>query len=311
MSQEKHFIVDVAIVGGGPAGVSTCLWCHSLGLSSVIIESAPELGGQLLQLHHPVMDYPGLPGYSGLEIRNSFEKHLTAVQAAILKGATDLALDVHSQILSIGDGTTVKWNALVIATGARNRTLGIPGESELSDESLSQSGYKDAAKFAGRKVCVIGGGDSAVEDALIAAENGSEVTLIHRSTQFKARESWYQAAVANPRISILTNAGVTSLERLDDGNIRINVAVDGTARSLDAAGVFVRLGIQPNSELVRGLVEFDEAGYIVTDSSQRTSRHEIWAAGDVCRPVCFSIAAATGHGAIAAKSIASSLNGKN
>jgi len=194
---------------------------------------------------------------------------------------------------------------MIIATGARKRRLGIPGEDRFEIRGVSFSATRDHSLYAGKKVSVIGGGDSAVQNSLILARVCPSVTLIHRSDRYRAREDWIKEARENPRITIINNAEARAIE----GGDRVErLVIEDTRtheiKTVETEGVFIRVGVTPNTEMFRGQVELDEVGFIKTDRRQRTSADLVYAAGDVCRPACLSVATAVGHGATAAKEIA-------
>jgi thioredoxin reductase (NADPH) len=170
---------------------------------------------------------------------------------------------------------------------------------------VSFSATRDHSLYAGKKVCVIGGGDSAAQNSLILASVCPSVTLIHRSDRFRAREDWLKQAQQNPRITIINNAEAKAIEGGD--HVERLIIEDTRTReikTIETEGVFIRVGVAPNTEMFRGQIELDEAGFIKTDQRQRTSVEMVYAAGDVCRPASLSVATAVGHGAIAAKDIA-------
>ncbi|MGE0127884.1 MAG: NAD(P)/FAD-dependent oxidoreductase [Blastocatellales bacterium] len=295
---------DVIIVGGGPAGISALIWCHSLGLRGVLLEQSPELGGQMLQMFHRVLDYPGLIAENGRELRDHFAAHLDELQLDYRTACRIEGVNLSERRALCG-GQWLQARAIIIATGARKRRLGIPGEDEFEIRGVSFSATRDHSLYAGKKVCVIGGGDSAVQNSLILASVCPHVTLIHRSDKFRAREDWLKQAQENPRITIINNAEATAIE----GGDRVErLIIEDTRtreiKTIETEGVFIRVGVAPNTEMFIGQIEMDEAGYIKTDQRQRASLEMIYAAGDVCRPVSLSVATAVGHGAIAAKDIA-------
>jgi len=294
---------DVIIVGGGPAGMSALIWCHSLDLQAVLLEQSPEMGGQMLQMFHRVTDYPGLMAGDGRELRDHFLAQLNELKLDYRTGCRIEEIDLCARRL-LCDGEVIDGGAIIIATGARKRRLGIPGEERFAAHGVSYSATRDHSLYAGKKVCVIGGSDSAVENCLILARICPHVTLIHRSDQFRARDQWRTKAQTNPRISIITHALVKAIE--GDQKVERLVIEDvrsGKQRTIETEGVFIRIGIAPNTEPFRDQIELDESGYIKVDRRQRTSREMVYAAGDVCRPVCLSVATAVGQGAIAAKDI--------
>lgn len=299
---------DVVVIGGGPAGISALLWCNSLGLRAVLLERSPELGGQLLVLYHRIIDYPGLLPENGCILRDEFASQITTLGLAFHTGCNIERLDLERREI-FADDTLFRARSIIIATGARKRRLGIPGEDAFEGKGVSFSATRDHKAFAGRGVTVIGGGDSAVENSLILARVCPRVTLIHRSDNFRARPEWIEEARGNPRIEIRT--GLLLREILGSDGVEQIVLEDishGSRETVATQGVFIRLGIEPNSELLRGQVKLDDDGYLLVDSKLRTSLPRVYGAGDVTRPVCLSIATAVGHGAVAAKAAAEEIN---
>jgi thioredoxin reductase (NADPH) len=298
---------DVIIIGGGPAGMSALIWCHSLGMRGALLEQSPEMGGQMLEMFHRVLDYPGLVAENGRELRDHFAAQLDLLRLDYRRGHKIDEVDL-SQRRVRRDGEWLQGRGVVIATGARKRRLGIPGEDRFEIRGVSFSATRDHSLYAGKKVSVIGGGDAAVQNSLLLARICPSVTLIHRSDRYRARPDWLKQARENPRITIMDNAEVTAIE----GGERVERLIIEDARtreikSVETEGVFIRVGVAPNTEIFRGQIELDESGFIKTDQRQRTSVEMVYAAGDVCRPACLSVATAVGQGAIAAKDIAITL----
>jgi thioredoxin reductase (NADPH) len=302
---------DVIIIGGGPAGMSALIWCHSLDLRAVLLEQAPELGGQMLSMFHRIFDYPGLITANGREMRDHFVAQLSELKLDWRVGCRIEEINLQERRLSC-HGEVLVFSAVIIATGARRRRLGIPGEDRFETRGVSFSATRDHSQYAGKKVCVIGGGDSAIENSLILARVCPQVTLIHRSNKFRAREEWLKEARDNPNISIITHATAKAIEGRDRvERLIIEDLRSGKQEVIETEGVFVKVGIAPNTELFRDQIELDEAGYIKVDRRQQTSIEMVYAAGDVCRPVCLSVATAVGHGANAAKDIKEQLKIKS
>jgi len=298
---------DVAIIGGGPAGISALIWCYSLGLRGVLLEQAPQLGGQLMELFHQVVDYPGLPSQNGMALRDSLVSHLRELELSPLLSSPIKDLSLSKREIAVGTDS-LSATAIVIATGARKRRLDIPGESALEGKGVSFSATRDHDAFKGKRVCVVGGGDSAVEGSLTLAKVCESVTLILRSDTPRARREWLDGVSRDNRISVRTNTVVTRIlgESTVTG-ITIRNSKTGEEESLETDGVFIRVGITPNSEPFHDQLALDREGYIQADQKQRTRIPMVYAAGDICRPRCFSVATAVGQAAIAVKDIAENL----
>jgi thioredoxin reductase (NADPH) len=294
---------DIIIIGGGPGGISALLWCNSLGLKGVLLEQANELGGQMLQMFHQVIDYPGLPSANGHALRDHFADHLRQLQLDYQLNCRIEELDLHIRRVKAKD-EWLQAKVIVIATGVRPRQLGLPGEARFAQHN----DVADASLYADQHVCVVGGGDSAVQTSLILAPVCSAVTLLHHSNHFRARPEWLDAARNTANLTIITHARLKALrgtERVE--SLLIEDTSTNVTRELPTDAVFIRVGITPNTECLQGQVALDEAGYIKVDARQRTSLELVYAIGDVCLPVCLSVATAVGHGALAVKDTAAVL----
>jgi thioredoxin reductase (NADPH) len=305
---------DAIIIGGGPAGISSLIWCASTGLRAVLLERSAEIGGQLLLMHHPLPDYPGLLPRDGRELRDHFENHLRSLQLEWRTSCEIESVDVAEKKI-YGHGQALSAHALILAPGVRKRWLDIPGEAALIGKGISDNATRDRMYFAGRKVCVTGGGDSAFEDAFILADVCPHVTLLHRSQNFRARRSWIERVLQHPRIEVITDVDVISVEAGENqhqiAGVRIRHRRANEQRVIAAEGLVVQIGVTPNTEFLRGQVALDSGGWIRTDAYQQTSAEMVYAAGDVCHPVCLSVAVACGQGAIAAKHLAERLRTDN
>lgn len=288
---------DIIIIGGGPGGMSALLWGYSLGLKGGLLEQASELGGQMLQMFHRVIDYPGLPSANGQALRDHFASHLRQLQLDYRLDCHIDEIDLHTHRVRV-NAEWLQTKAVIIATGVRPRQLGLANEARLARHGDVQ----DTALYAGQRVCVIGGGDSAVQTSLILARVCSAVTLIHHSDDFRARPEWLAEAHATANLTIVTHARLRALrgtERVE--SLLVEDTHTNTTRELPADAVFIRVGVLPNTEFLQGQAALDEAGYIKVDARQRTSLALVYAVGDVCRPMCLSVATAVGQAALAIK----------
>ncbi len=303
--------LDAVIVGAGPAGLSAALFLRDFDLDVVLIEEGSQPGGQLNEIHAPIVNYLGTVGRRGEEVLGATLEDARAAGLSILVGAPVTRISTRSRwVERAGDGAggveRIQARALVLATGLRRRALGVPGEAELRGRGVSHSANLDRQCFAGRLVVVVGGGTAAVEDAILCAEVGSPVTLLHRSSRFRAREDFLARARAHSSIRFVVNATVTAIEggeAVEGVRYRVGrgrAGRGGQEKSVACAGVFVRVGWEPRTELVRRQLRCDRAGFIHAGAAGVTSVPWVFAAGDVCAPGCPSVANAVGQGAAVA-----------
>lgn len=303
---ETGRIFDVVIVGGGPAGLSAAIWCADLGLEAILVEGKPELGGNLLNIFNPIDNYPGLRVSNGREMQEHFEAHARRSDVLMRVSAEAVRIDPQAKTVSLGNGETLAARNIVVATGLRRRRAGVPGETEFFGRGILDSGSKSPADAAGQRVAIIGGGDAAMENAVILSKHAKLVYLIHRRTYCTARPEFVDAVRNAANIELLLNRqvkaviGFDAVEAVDiehvESHIRERIAV---------RYVLFRIGVEPNSDLVRGAVETDRSGYIVADKYGATSIEGIFAIGDVANPVAPTIISAAGQGATVAKMIRS------
>lgn len=300
---------DVVILGGGPAGLSAAIWCKRLGVRHLLLEQERELGGQLHFIQNEIIDYPGLVVPNGVEMKRVFEDNVRLLGCEVQTGVQVLEVDTRRRVLWMqpptagGDGQgDVHFRALIVATGSSDRRLQVPGEAEMMVRGEVYSATRDRARFSGQNVVVVGGGDRAFEGALLLADSGAHVTLIHRSQHFRAREEFTERVLHHSGIAVLADAQVTRIhgkEQVTGVEVR---SQDGCVQEVAAAAIFVRIGVAPNTQLLQGQVRVDADGYVQTDEVGQTSQERVMAIGDVCtRPLYSSIAKAVGQGMTAAK----------
>jgi thioredoxin reductase (NADPH) len=296
--------LDALILGGGMAGLTAALWLHGYGLSSLILEETPLPGGQLHEIHAPIGDYPLSLGRDGARFASLVLEEARRAELSILVGEPVTRVEARSRSAWRGK-ERFRARTLLIASGLRRRMLGIPGERELLGRGVSHSANLDREKFAGKPVVVIGGGTAGVEDSLLCAKVGSEVTLLHHSARFRARRDFLERARREPRITIVPNAEASAILGTDHvESVEYRTKGSGLKRVARAEAVFVRIGWEPRTELLRGQLSMDRAGYVKAKPGGFTSVAGVFAAGDVCSPRCPSLANAAGQGAAAALEIA-------
>src|SRR6476659_9398867 len=188
---------DVLIIGAGPAGLSAARWCDELGLDTLVREQAEEVGGQLLSVHNRIDNYPGLRVASRTELRDRFVEQNSDCEFDLWTNVEIESVDLKAKRVTLKSGERLQSIAMILATGLRRRRLGMPGEKEFAGRGIIESGAGDREKFAGKDVCVIGGGDAAAENALLLAEVCPTVTLVHRGKRLRARRELIERLQTN------------------------------------------------------------------------------------------------------------------
>jgi thioredoxin reductase (NADPH) len=295
---------EVIIIGGGPGGMSAAVWCADLGLRSVLVERSNKLGGQLAWVHNPVTNYLGINAKNGTELATKFEQHVLASGIEIASGCEVDSADLLSKTVDLGD-RALSCDAVIIATGVRRRKLGIPGEDLGAERGVLASGVRDRERVLGKRVVIVGGGDAALENALLLSEMAEHVTIIHRGEKFKARPDFENQLGTRNNVSLVLNSELTAITA--EPRVRsahLQDLVTNKRSELDCDAVLVRIGVEPNSDLFHGQLELDDQGYIIRDVECRTSVPGVYAIGDVANQGSPTISTACGTAATAAKVIA-------
>lgn len=295
---------DLVIIGGGPAGMTAGLYACRARMKTLLLERA-ACGGQAL-IAYRVENFPGFPdGVSGSDIADWMLKQAEhfglQVKLAEAKDARSKQDEEPQFQIGLNDGGELRANSLIIATGAKWNHLNIPGEKELTGRGVSWCATCDGPLFKEKDVVVVGGGDTALEDALFLTKFARKVTIVHRRDTFRAAKILHEKVAANKKIEVVFRSVVTEIVgRKSVEAARIKEVDTDKTRELKADGVFVLVGMNPNSEIVKGIVKTDEKGYIITDDEMRTSIDGIFACGDVRKKLFRQIVTAAGDGATAA-----------
>lgn len=304
--ETRHF--DVVVVGGGPGGIAAALWCRELGLSVALIEKGAELGGQLLRIFNPIKNYPGLRTENGAELARLFTASLDNPSPVVITGVAVCSINFADRILSLSNGETISAGAIVFATGVRRRRLGVPGEAEFLGRGVLESGVGQRNECKNKRVVIVGGGDAAVENAVILGKVASAVTVVHRRGDFSARTEFLDEAHSLKNVEFDMNATVEAIE--GDSTVRgVRISENGRTREIEADAVLIRIGVEPNSSIAAVALDVDNEGYIKVDRECRTSMEGIYAIGDLANPDSPTICTAVGMGATAAKSAFNLLKG--
>ena len=301
-SESGSLMADVVIVGGGPAGLSAALWCTELGLGAVIVEGGPDFGGQLLRIHNPIRNYLGFKAATGRQMRDHFVAQVADCDFRRLVNISVTEFDFGKKIVTLGDSEKLNARTIILATGVRRRRLEIEGETEFHGKGILESGAKEQASVRGKRVLIVGGGDAALENALILSRHAKSVTVVHRRPELRAREEFVDAATLDPNITFISETSVTRIDGVRSVEfVELKNSASGGRLKVPTDFVLIRIGVGPNSDLARGMLDLDEQGYIIVDRSCHTSVEGIFAAGDVALPLSPTISSATGSGATAAK----------
>ncbi len=299
---------EVVIIGGGPAGLTAGLYTSRAGLKSLLVERG-MFGGQIVNARL-VENYPGFPeGISGFELGSLMHQQATKYGLeTVTAEVTGLALGRPYQIFTTE--RSFEAEAIVIAAGSEYRKLGVPGEEMLLGHGVSYCATCDGFFFRDREVAVVGGGDAAITDALELSQHARKVSVVHRRDQLRAGQVLQQRAFAHPKIEFIWNAVVEEImgEQLVKA-LRLRDVKTQQLSTLEVAGVFVAVGLKPNSQCFADIVELNETGHIVTDELMTTSAPGVFAAGDIRRNSARQIASAVGDGATAALSAFKYLRG--
>ncbi len=291
---------DVVIIGGGPAGLTAGLYVSRARLNSLLIEKG-LVGGQVANAGR-VENYPGLPeGISGLELGQLMHQQATKFGLkTLLAEATGIELQEGQKVIRTTEGDFIA-KAVIIAGGSERQKLGVLGEEKFTGKGVSYCATCDAAFFREQPVAVVGGGDAAITEALHLAKFASRVTVIHRRDQLRASRILQEKAFSQSKIEFRWNSLVEKIEGGDFvKRIRLRQVKTGEESTLEVAGIFVSIGLKPNTDYLKGILPLDATGLIITDEKMETKIPGIFAAGDIRHNSARQAITAAGDGATAA-----------
>jgi len=295
---------EVIIVGGGPAGLTAALYTSRARLKTLLIESF-SVSGQAM-LTDRVENYPGFPdGINGFELIGRIKKQVEKFGAEFKTGDVKKIQnykekDCRGWKVETEEGTYTTIS-LIIASGARPKKLDVPGEDRLHGKGVSYCATCDGALYKDKDIVLVGGGDSAIEEALFLTRFGRKVTLVHRRDRLRAAKVLQERAFANKKMEFVWDSKVMEILGKDKvGAVRVKNIKTEKEREISCEGVFIFAGYAPNTDFTKGLLELDKGGYIVTDSEVKTSRQGIFVCGDCRKKPLRQIVTACGDGAVAA-----------
>ncbi|WP_079552837.1 thioredoxin-disulfide reductase [Arthrobacter sp. 49Tsu3.1M3] len=294
---------DVIIVGSGPAGYTAAVYTARANLKPLLLAGSVTAGGELMNTTD-VENYPGFPdGIMGPDLMENFEKQAARFGTEIqFEDVTALDLEGDIKTVTIGTGETFKARSIILSTGSAYRELGLPNEKRLSGHGVSWCATCDGFFFKDQDIAVIGGGDSAMEEALFLTKFAKSVTVVHRRDTLRASKIMADRALAHEKINFVWNTGVEDVLGQDKVTaLRLKNLVDGTESELAVTGVFVAIGNDPRTDLVKGKLELTAEGTIAVDGrTSKTSVQGVFAAGDVIDPTYRQAITASGSGCVAA-----------
>lgn len=299
MSEEQ--IYDVIIIGAGPAGMTAAVYASRSDLKTLMIERGVP-GGQMVNTEE-VENYPGYESILGPELSNKMFEHAKKFGAEYAYGDIK-GIDTDGDYKIVEAGTKAyKALAVIIATGAQYKKLGVKGENELGGRGVSYCAVCDGAFFKGKDLVVVGGGDSAVEEGNYLTRFANKVTIVHRRDQLRAQKILQDRAFKNEKIDFIWNHTVKEIHEENGkvGSVTLVSTVDGSEKPFKTDGVFIYIGMVPLTKPFENLGITNEAGYIVTNEEMETKIPGIFAAGDVREKTLRQIVTATGDGSIAAQ----------
>jgi len=299
---------DLIIIGSGPAGLSAAIYGRRAGLDLLVIEKAPMSGGQVLNTYE-VDNYLGMPGMNGFDMGMQFRAHADRLGVEFREGRVTSIENRGDKKLVALEGETLETKTVILATGAEHAHLNVAGEEKLTGRGVSYCATCDGAFFRGKTVAVAGGGDVALEDAIYLARTCEKVYLIHRRDELRGAQVLQQELKTLPNVEFLYSHVVVEIQGEDAvENLRIRDLKTEEISDLAVDGIFVAVGIHPDTELIRDMADCDEGGYVLAGEDCATNVPGLYAAGDIRRKPIRQIVTAVADGANAAVSAGSFVN---
>jgi thioredoxin reductase (NADPH) len=299
MSANTHY--DVIVIGAGPAGLTAGIYLSRARLKTLIVNEG-TVGGQLV-LTHEIANYPGVESISGYQLATIMKKQALSFGCEIKSNVSIRQIKTEGELkkLTLSDGNTYSSESMILTPGGRSRTLGVTGEDTFKGRGISYCATCDGDFFTGMEIVVVGGGNSALEEAVSLTKYASKVTIVHQFEDFQAFEHAVEQAKNNPKIHFMMGSSITAfygnenLESVDIKNLK-----SGETFNFKTNGVFIFIGYVPNTEFLKGKVNLNQWGEIVIKADMSTDREGIFAAGDSTAKRYRQVTTAVGDGTVAA-----------
>lgn len=307
MSQNTHY--DAIVIGGGPAGLTAGIYLSRARLKTLILNEGTA-GGQMV-LTHEIANYPGVESISGFQLSNIMKKQAKNFGCDIRSNITISGMQVvgKEKSVSLDDGSTFTAGAIILATGGRSRTLGVQGENRFKGRGISYCATCDGDFFTDKEIVVVGGGNSALEEAVSLTKYASKVTVVHQFDHFQAFEHAVQEAKNHPKIQFMMESAITAFQGEDKlESVDIQNLKTGETSPFRTDGVFIFIGYVPNTESLEGIVELNQWGEIVVKPDMSTNIEGVYAAGDSTAKRFRQVTTAVADGTIAALAVSNYLH---
>lgn len=299
MNSKNHY--DVIVIGAGPAGLTAGIYLSRARLKTLIINEG-TVGGQLV-LTHEIANYPGVESISGYQLANIMKKQALSFGCEIKSNVSigGIETEGESKSVTLSDGNVYTSESMIITPGGRSRTLGVPGEDNFKGKGISYCATCDGDFFTGKEIVVVGGGNSALEEAVSLTKYATKVTIVHQFGHFQAFEHAVAEAKSNPKIHFIMGSTITGFhgnENLE--SVDIKSLKTGDTQNFKTDGVFIFIGYVPNTEFLKGKINLNQWGEIVIKADMSTNMEGVFAAGDSTAKRYRQVTTAVGDGTVAA-----------
>jgi thioredoxin reductase (NADPH) len=307
MDINSHY--DAIVIGAGPAGLTAGIYLSRARLKTLIVDEG-TIGGQMI-LTHEIANYPGVESISGYQLANIMKKQAKSFGCDFKGNVSVINIDLSGEIknVTLSDGSVMTSDALILSPGGRSRTLGVEGEGIFKGKGISYCATCDGDFFTDKEIVVVGGGNSALEEAVSLTKYASKVSIVHQFEQFQAFEYAIEEAGNNPKIHFIMESAITAfhgsenLESVDIKNLR-----SGETRNFKTNGTFIFIGYLPNTEFLKDKVDLNKRGEIVVKNDMSTNIEGVYAAGDSTAKRYRQVTTAVGDGTVAALTTSKFLN---